>query len=171
VTEALTSPFLLAALVLCIAGVAKLRAPTAASRAAAILGLPSSPVAVRSLAGVELVIGGWALVAPSAVLSGAVAALYLLFAVLSTLLARRRASCGCFGESDAPASKVQALLSAILAAISGVAALVVPHGLIWVIARSAPTSVALVLGTAGAAFGTVLLYSDLPQAWSSWSGR
>jgi len=170
-TEALTPLFLLAALVLCIAGVAKLRAPAAASRAAAILRLPSQPVAVRFLAGCELGIGGWALIAPSAVIAAAMAALYLLFAVLATLLARRRASCGCFGESDAPASTLQALLSAILAAISCAAALAQPHGLAWVAGRSAPASVALALGTAGAAYGAVLLYSELPQAWTSWSGK
>jgi len=36
--------------------------------------------------------------------------------VLALLLARRRAACGCFGEGDFPASPVQALLSAVLAA-------------------------------------------------------
>lgn len=169
--QALTSPFLLAALVLCIAGGAKLRSPAAASRAAATLGLPSRLVLVRAFGLLELAVGCWSAAAPGRPAAAAMTCLYAIFSVLSVLLARRRAACGCFGASEAPTSTLQPLLSGIFAIVALAAMLVTPHGLGWVLGRPPMDSLVLLLGTAGAAYGTVLLYSELPQAWTSWSGR
>jgi hypothetical protein len=88
--------------------------------------------------------------------------------VLALLLARRRAACGCFGEDDFPASRAQALLSAVLAVASAAAAVWPPHGLLD---RPAGQAVVLMIGIAASAYATVLAYTQLPAAWSAWSAR
>jgi len=70
---ALTAPFAVAAVVLCAAGLAKLRAPNGAVRALMVTGLPARAGFVRALAVGELVIGGLALVRPSPLLAGVIA--------------------------------------------------------------------------------------------------
>jgi hypothetical protein len=169
---ALTPPFAVAALVLCVAGLAKLRSPAGAARALVVAGLPAPRTLVRVGAAVEVAIGAWALARPSAITAGAMALLYGGFCGLSLLLARRRASCGCFGDDDAPASPVQSALSAALAAVAVAAAALGVHGVGWAL-RSAGAAAALVLaaGIAAAVYAAVLLYTALPQAWAAWSGR
>jgi hypothetical protein len=98
-------PFAAACLLLAFAGVAKLRRPDGTGSAAAAIGLPSSPVAVRGLGAVELVAAGvgLALGGPTAL---AVAAIYFaLAAVAARLLIRSPGTnCGCLGASDSPVS-------------------------------------------------------------------
>jgi hypothetical protein len=94
-----------------------------------------------------------------------VALTYLGLAALSFSLARRAASCGCFGEGDAPASVAQSLLSVVLALVS----LAPAHAVTWVAGRPAPSAIVLVLGICAAAYGTVVAYAELPPAWRAWS--
>jgi hypothetical protein len=169
VAQALTPPMLLAAAVLCAAGFAKLRSPTAALRAFAVLGLPAKLALVRVLAVFELAIGVWCALAPSGPAAAVVAMLYAAFAVAAALLARRRSSCGCFGDDESPASAWQAVLSGLLAVVALAASLAAAHGLGWVLALPAAQAGALLIGIAGATYATVLAYTELPQAWSSWS--
>jgi Methylamine utilisation protein MauE len=171
VSEALTPLLLIAALVLCVAGAAKLRAPAQAAQAAAVLGLPGHSWLVRVLAVCELVLGGWVLVSPTRAGAVAIALLYACFALLSVVLARRRASCGCFGEGQSPASGFQAALSCALALIGAAAAVDVPGGAGWVLQRSAPQAFVVIAGVAAAVYATVLAYTALPEAWTAWSGR
>jgi hypothetical protein len=158
---ALTPPFALAAIVLCVAGVAKLRSPAGAAAAVSV-----RPSLIRVFALLELGLGGWAIAAPSRLSASLLAALYTCFAALAVFLARRHIPCGCFGEQDRPASGLQALLSAGLAAVAAVAAVRPPHGIGWLFARSP----VLWLALAGAAYATVLVYTALPAAWSAWEG-
>ena len=116
----------------------------------------------------EVALGVWALVSPGAVAAIGLACCYAVFAMLALLLASRRAACGCFGEGDFPASPVQALLSAVLAAACAFAAGWPPHGLLD---RPAGQAVVLVIGIAGSAYAMVLAYTQLPAAWSAWSAR
>lgn len=167
--QALTAPMLLAAAVLCLAGLSKLRAPAGALRAFAVLGLPAHAAAVRALAAAELAIGSWCAITPSGAPAAAVACLYAAFAGAAALLARRQSSCGCFGEDELPASLWQSLLSGLLALAALAAVLTPVHGLGWVLARPALEAVAIMIGVAGAAYATVLAYTLLPQAWTSWS--
>jgi len=168
VADALTAPMAVAAVVLVIAGVAKLRAPAPAVAALRELGLPAAALPIRAFAAGEIALGGWALVAPTRFAAIALACCYAAFAVLALLLARRRAACGCFGEGDFPASRAQALLSAVLAVASAAAAVWPPHGLLD---RPPSQAVVLVIGIAAAAYATVLAYTQLPAAWSAWSAR
>jgi hypothetical protein len=157
-----------AALVLVIAGVAKLRAPAPAVAALRELGLPVMAPPIRAFAAGEIALGVWALVAPTSIVAIALACCYATFAELALMLARRRAACGCFGEGDSPASRVQALLSAVLSLACAAAAVWSPHGLLD---RPAGQAVVLVIGIAAAAYATVLAYIQLPAAWSAWSAR
>jgi len=168
VADALTAPMAVAAVVLVIAGVAKLRAPAPAVAALRELGLPAAALPIRAFAAGEIALGVWALVAPTSIVAIALACCYATFAGLALMLARRRAACGCFGEGDFPASRVQALLSAVLSLACAAAAVWSPHGLLD---RPAGQAVVLVIGIAAAAYATVLAYIQLPAAWSAWSAR
>jgi hypothetical protein len=167
--NALTGPYVVAAAVLCVAGLAKLRSPASATRALAALGLPASASLIRVYAVVELGLGAWGLISPAPLASALLACVYAGFTVLALLLWRRAESCGCFGADAAPATPLQAVLSALFAMLCAASIGTSPHGLGWALGRPLGTAAVLILGTAVAAYGTVLAYSDLPQAWRSWS--
>jgi hypothetical protein len=84
-------------------------------------------------------------------------------------LPSRRSSCGCFGADELPASRWQTALSATLGAVALAGALAGAHGLQWVLERPAFEAATILIGTAGAAYATVLAYTLLPQTWASWS--
>jgi hypothetical protein len=157
-----------AALVLVVAGAAKLRAPAPAVGALRELGLPAGQPAIRAFAAAEIALGVWVLASPGGVPAIALACCYAVFSVLALRLASRRAACGCFGEGDFPASRLQALISAALAVTCGGAAVWPPHG---ILDRPAGQAVVLVIGIAASAYATVLAYTQLPAAWSAWSPR
>lgn len=165
------APFAVAAVVVCVAAVAKLRAPEQAAAALAAVGRPVSVHLIRLLAVVELVLGGWAAIAPSRPLAGALAVLYAGFAVVTIALSRRGASCGCFGATQAGASPLQAALSAALSLVCAWVAVHPARGLPWVLERAPLEALVLGIGIATAVFATVVAYTDLPAAWSAWSRR
>ncbi len=156
--DALTVPHAVAAIVLCVAGVAKLRAPRTA---AAALGVPAG--LIRAFAVYEVALGAGAL-AWSA-LSPPLALTYLGLAALTLVLGRRVQACGCFGEGDAPASPVQSAISVLLA----LAAVAPAHGAGWLLARPPASAAVLVAGIAAAAYAIVVAYAELPPAWRAWS--
>jgi hypothetical protein len=170
-SAALTPPLLVAAGVLCLAGALKLRNPAPAVGALSILGLRATPIFVRAFATVEIALGGWAMLGAGRAAAAAIAGMYASFAVLALLLARRQASCGCFGEDRTPASALQSMLSAALALIALGAALFGAHGLGWVIGRGPASAGTLLIGIAGAVYATAIAYTELPAAWSAWSVR
>lgn len=165
-TAALAGPYLAAAGVLCVSGAAKLRSPAPAARA---VGVP--PWLVRLAAGAELALGVWAAAAPSAPSALAMTFAYLGFAALALVLSRRHAACGCFGESDTPASVAQALLSVAIAACLAAAAAWPPGGVGWVFARPAAAAVTLAIGLVACVYGVVIAYTQLPAAWAAWEPR
>jgi hypothetical protein len=156
--DALTVPHAVAALVLCAAGVAKLRSPRTAATA---LGVPVG--LIRAFSIYELALGagavGWTVLSPLLALT------YAGLAALTLLLARRAQSCGCFGEGDAPASRAQSLLSLVLALVC----LGPSHGVGWLLDRPPGPAAVLVLGVIAAAYGTVVAYAEIPAAWRAWS--
>jgi hypothetical protein len=168
VADVLTAPLAVAALVLVVAGVAKLRAPAPAVGALRELGLPAAAPPIRAFAAGEIALGVWALASPTTVAATALAGCYAAFAGLALLLASRRAACGCFGEGDFPASRGQALISAVLAVACAAATIWSAPG---IADRPAAQAVVLVIAIAGSAYATVLAYTLLPAAWSAWSAR
>ena len=170
-SEALTPPFLVASLVLCVAGAFKLRAPHVAADALGTLGLPRGVWPVRGVALGELVLGAACAVFPSRAGAAVLTAAYVTFAGVAAVLASRRVSCGCFGEDQTPVSAVHWIASLVLATVALGAAASGSHGLDWVLGRPAATAAVLLVGIAGALYATVLVYTEVPRAWSSWSGQ
>ena len=157
-------PHVVAALVLAVAGVAKLRSPRAAAEAVKL------PVAlVRAFAAGELILAALAVLTASLWSSVLMAVLYAGFALLTLRLAREGSSCGCFGAEEYPASVGQSLLSAVLAVITALGAVAGPHTAAQILGRPPGTVTVLTLGAAGAAYGIVLAYAELPALWRSWS--
>ncbi len=165
------APFAVAAVVLCVAAFAKLRAPEQAVAALAAIGASVSVHLVRLFAVGELIVGGSALISPSRAIAAVMAVMYAGFAVVAIGLSRRGVSCGCFGASEASASPVQATISAALALVSTWVAIHAVPGVSWIFGRAPLEAGVLCLGIATAAYATVVAYTDLPGAWSAWSGR
>lgn len=162
--SALAVPELVAALVLGVAGAAKLCAPDAAARA-----VGADPRLVRLFAAGELGLGAVVLAVGGPLPAGIMAVLYAGFAILTLRLARTGEACGCFGAPQSPASPLQSALSGALAVICLLAAIGGARSLGWILGRPPGIVTILGLGTAGAVYGIVLAYSELPQLWRSWS--
>ena len=162
--SAMGVPQVVAALVLCVAGVAKLRAPGAAARAVGV-----DPRLVALFAAGELGLGAAVLAGAGPLAAAMMAALYAGFAALTLRLARAGEACGCFGAPQSPASPLQSALSAGLALVSALAAIAGAPAAGWILGRPPGIVTVLGLGTAGAVYGIVLAYSELPQLWRSWS--
>jgi hypothetical protein len=174
--DALTPPLLIAAAVLAVAAVAKLRAPAGAagalvSLAVPLLGAGMRAAVVRAFAVAELALALWVLLHPAPVACGVIALLYAAFAVITLVLARRQASCGCFGAEGPPASVAQSAISSALAAVAVLAAGSGAHGVSWLLDHPAWRAAVLLMGIAGAVYGAVIAYTAIPPAWSAWSGR
>lgn len=170
-SAALAPPFVVAALLLCVAGGLKLRSPRPAVGALQVLGLPGAAWVVRVLAVGELALGAVCAVHPSRASAALLAGAYGTFAAVAAVLVRRRAACGCFGDDDLPASVSQSVASAVLCAVAAAAAVAGPNGLGWILGRPAPTATVLVVGIAGALYAAVVVYTQLPTAWAAWSGE
>lgn len=114
-------PFLVAALLLTVAGAFKAFDPATTAGALRRAGLPIPPVAVRIGGAGEALIGVVAIATGAAVPAALVALSYALFTAF-VLVARVRhipiGSCGCFGKVDTPPSVVHVVLNvgAIVAA-------------------------------------------------------
>jgi hypothetical protein len=156
VSAALASPFIVAACVLCVAGVMKLRSPSTRMR---VLGV------------VEVALGVACAVHPTRALAVALAVVYASFAAVALGLRRRRAACGCFGEYDFPVTLAHVIASELLGTLALAAAVAGPRGLGWVLDQQAPNAVALLTGIAGAVYAVVLVYTVVPRAWVAWSGE
>lgn len=175
--QALTPPFLLACVLLVVAGAGKLRSPTAAAAAVAVLGVGprlgerGRRLLVRALALAEIALGAAGALHPSPAPALALACVYVTFALITLRLGRRRASCGCFGQEGAPASAGQSVLSLSLALVAGLGAVSAPRGLPWLLARPVPSAAILLIGLAGAVVAAALTYTELPRAWAAWGAR
>jgi hypothetical protein len=118
-----------AAILMVVAGAAKVVRPEPAANALGVLGIGAAPLAIRLGAGLEVLIGLAALVAPGPLAALALGASYLGFAAFVLVLRAKPGaeSCGCFGADDEPPSLrhvvVDALLGAgcLLAAATGAA--------------------------------------------------
>ncbi|MDQ6836480.1 MAG: hypothetical protein M3016_09880 [Actinomycetota bacterium] len=157
-------PRLVAALVLALAGLAKLRSPQLAARAGGV-----APAAIRALAAAELAVAASALVSAAMWSAATMAALYTVFSVITLRLARAGEDCGCFGSQGAPASPLQSLLSAALAGVCLLSAIAEPPAAGWILSQSPATAAVVALGAVATAYGIVLAYSELPSLWRSWS--
>jgi hypothetical protein len=165
-SEAVAPPFIVASLLLCVAGVLKLRSPAGAAAA-----LDTRPWVIRSLAAGEVALGTLCVLHPTRAPAAALALTYMTFAAVAVVLMRRRVACGCFGESDFPVSLAHVIASELLGTLALAAAIAGPRGLGWVFEQPAPTAFALLVGIAGAVYATVLVYTVAPRAFAAWSAE
>ncbi|HEY8547667.1 MAG TPA: MauE/DoxX family redox-associated membrane protein [Acidimicrobiales bacterium] len=108
-----------AALLLVVAGAAKVADPSRTAGALRALGWPSSPWLVRAAAAAELLLGLVVLVVGGRVPALLVAASYLGFALFVMAALRSGTpvgTCGCFARDDTPPSPAHVALDAVLAA-------------------------------------------------------
>src|SRR5581483_5637201 len=101
----------------------------------------------------------------------ALSVVYLSFAAVAVVLRRRRLACGCFGENDFPVSLAHVIASELLGSLALAAAIAGPRGLSWLAERSAVAAAVLLIGVAGAAYATILVYTAVPRAWAAWSAE
>ena len=171
VAQTLTPPFAVAAALLVVAGLAKLRSPQPTADA---LGWGSSgPVAARAVGLVEIALGTAALIAPGPLLAFAVAAAYLGFAgqVMRSRARGAGARCGCFGAADVPAHRSHVVLNLACAAVASVAVVETPHGVTWMATLPPATAVALALGLVAATYAGYLAFTAFPAAWAAFGER
>ncbi len=114
------SIMLIAAVLLVLGGVRTVRAPQAVRAALTAQGLRGDSL-VGVIACVEIVVGGLA-IGGSRIGVFALAIVYVGYAAFVARAARRRISCGCLGQSDAPATWRHATTNAIFAASAATAA-------------------------------------------------
>jgi hypothetical protein len=164
-SDALAPPFLVASLVLCVAGLLKLRSPDVAAAA-----LRTRPWTIRALAAGEVALGAACVLDPTRATAAVLTGAYATFAGVAAALRRGRAACGCFGDDDLPVSLAHVIASGLLGAVAVAAAVASPRGLPWLASQPAPVAGVVAAGIAGAAYATVLVYKLAPRAWAAWSG-
>jgi hypothetical protein len=128
--DVVVAPYLSAALLLVVAGVAKALDPLPLVKALRAAGLAvRAPVLtrlVRAGAAIEALVGGVAVVDPSRPAAIAVAVSYAGFTAFVLRALRRDsplASCGCFGRSDTPPTGTHAVVTGLLSLAAAVLAL------------------------------------------------
>jgi len=161
------APLLVAAVVLAVAGVAKLRRPAPTGLALARLGLPGSDAAVSVLGAVEIVAAA-AAAAFGGPLAAPVVVLYLGFAAVTAAQVRAartsgtESDCGCFGDRSAPVGPGHVAVNLALAAGAAVGA--ASDGVVGGLDDAVGATVLTGLLAAVAAAGVRGLLTDLPAA-------
>jgi hypothetical protein len=170
-TAILTPPVVVAALVLAVAGLAKLRSPAAARHALAAAGVSVPDALIRVLASAELALAALVLLVPGRPACALLATAYAGLGLVAGVLARRGAACGCFGGGDTPAGAAHVSLSTAFALAAAGGVVWPAHGFAWMLRGTPGVAAPLAVGIAGAAYATVLAYTELPSAWSAWRPR
>jgi Methylamine utilisation protein MauE len=170
--DTLAPPFFLAAALLVLAGVVKLRSPDATAQAIMDAGLPGSRTVARGVGVAEIVIGAWALGWPAAGGAPVCGALYAAFAgfLVYVLVARPDAgSCGCAGPTAVPPSRLHATLNIFAAIVAfAYATTAAPSLETW--ARSLGwEAVPVAFGAALAGWLCVVSVTAVPDAFRAWS--
>lgn len=165
----IAGPFFAAAALLGAAGLAKLIRPRSTAQALRSAGLPGTLLLGRGLGAVELAIAVGALLSGDRLAAGLVAACYLGFALFTVrlLVLAEAASCGCFGESEAPATPVHVALNLAAATAAALAAGWPPGALQSVLADQPWAGLpflALVALLAWLAYVALTLLPELSQA-------
>jgi hypothetical protein len=142
------------AVVLAVAGAAKLRNPEPLRRALGALGAPARVGLVRALGAAELGIAALALAAPAQVSGVVLAALFVCFAVAAHLLGQAggETGCGCFGEEDGrPPGRVHVALNVVVAVIAAAVAAQTPPSLVQLARSDHGAALAVLAGACVAA--------------------
>lgn len=159
--EAITAATWIGAGVLLVAGWSKLTRPDATSHALSLADLPDDRIVVRTLGVAELGVGTLVLTVGGAFFTAMQAVMYAAFAVFTARqLSRPAASCGCFGQHDAPLSRLHVAVDVALAAASAAAAVTATPGIVPIGIGPATLLAALLVVSGVAAVRTLLV--DVP---------
>lgn len=155
--DLVSAPFLIAAGLLVVAGVAKLRQPHGALRVLEALRLPARTTGVRLLGLVEVAVGAAAFASGARWSALVLASMFGLFALVGLWLVVARVdvpSCGCLGALDTPPSLLHVVLCVLAGAAAVLAALADPvridHYLGSLPAAGVPFLIAVAAGVAAA---------------------
>jgi uncharacterized membrane protein YphA (DoxX/SURF4 family) len=169
VGEALLPLLAMAAGVMLLAGVAKLRSPASTEEALGAFGLPQSAALARGVGTIEACIGGLCLIAPGPLAPGALALAYLTLAAaggVHWLRGGRQAPCGCFGDSSAPIHLGHLALNIVCALVALAAAAQPPPVLRAILGQGLP-AVVLLAGIGGSVYLIYALLTLLPDSWQA----
>jgi hypothetical protein len=105
-----------AAILMVVAGAAKVVRPEPAANALGVVGIGAAPAVIRLGAGLEVLVGLAAMAAPGPVPAFALGASYLAFAGFILVLRTKPGaeSCGCFGADDEPPSLRHVVVDVLL---------------------------------------------------------
>ncbi len=137
-----------AAIVLAVAGVAKLAKPAVTADAIRSAGVDVDDNVAAVLGMTELVVAAVVIVWPTPVAAALVGLFYLGFAVFSVRLLVVRgpdASCGCFGQRSAPIGVEHVVVNIVVAAVAFLAAAGIGDGATDVVAAAGAACVLFVL--------------------------
>lgn len=162
-TVALAATWVFAVL-LAVAGLRKVVSPAATRAALQGARLPSDHRLVRLLGAGEVLLAAAVLAVGGAIPSIVLALVYAAFAVFAHLQSRRGAGCGCFGDSETPATSLHVVLNAVGAVAGGVAAAGAAPTLAAALRGAGPVEWAITLAAVALGAVTVsLAYTALPE--------
>ncbi len=159
-------PLFAAALLLAAAGLLKITSPDPTRVALRTAGLPNTALAARSLGAVEVAITLYTLAVGGRVAAGLVSLAYLGFAGFSFLVirtSRGKASCGCFGASDAPLTNLHVGVDVVIAAVAALGIVNPIPGLFTVAAETPLFGVPFLAFTALLAWLVQVLLTAVPE--------
>jgi hypothetical protein len=162
----LAGPFLIAAVVLALAGVRKLVDPESTRGALRQMGLPWRGPVVLLLAVAEVFTGVYAVVDGGSAAAWALFAWYAAFTVFVLVALRRSvplASCGCLGKPDTPPSPAHLVVDGLFAAVALAVALDPYGGLDDALADQPAAGIPLLAWVAIGVYVTYLTLAVLPQ--------
>ncbi len=167
----LAPPFLVSANLLVASGASKLRNPEPGSRALGAANLPHRWMFVRAFGAVEIAAGISAAVWPRPLTAGAVAVLYVAFALY--LIGRLRsnepkASCGCFGAAEVPPHPFHVALDLMAAGVAVAAGVRPLPALPRLLSSLGWEAVPFVLGCSAAAVFAALAVRYVPALFTSY---
>lgn len=167
-SNALLPLLAIAAGLLVVAGVAKLRSPASMQEALGNLALPPRAWLARTIGAIEVGLGAATLLLPGWAATAALAGAYLLFSAVigaTRLRGQSDAPCGCFGEPATGSNLGHLGLNLACAAVAGAALVSPPPHLTTLAAGEAAPALALVAGTACSVYLIHALLTLLPDSW------
>jgi uncharacterized membrane protein YphA (DoxX/SURF4 family) len=163
--SALAGPVFALAMLLGFAGVQKLAWPTSTTAAMRSAGLPSSDLLGRLVGGSEIVGAALAIAFGNPLSAALLALLYAAFTGFSWRLVASpgSASCGCFGQTEAPATHLHVALNAIATVVCAAAVIWPTGAVIDVLAHQPLAGVPFLALTSVAAWLWYLMLEVVPD--------
>lgn len=163
-----SGPLVIAAVVLTVAGTAKVIDPTPAAEALRAIGAPASTAIVVAIGTAEVAIGGAATVVGGPLLAAAVAVAYVAFAIVAWRMstAASISGCGCFGRGGARPGPTHIVVTAMAAAGAAGAAFAGAGGAVAIVADTPAAGLPALAGIAMAAVAVVVLLTTAAEALS-----